>query len=743
MRKVVCMKSKIAIALLLAALAQREVFAAYQLLGNITEECLSDPSGIPFGTGSFTALVPKANEGYYKNADYATASKLEFHGLEITFVGYAAGSSIDPILNISSAQAHSQELIAVPEASQIAYFSAATGKSMKIDVCYFRKGIQSPDRALAIRVSELDAAPRKIEISSCRKLFVPDATYALTRPASKFGSVSHLPRETSPKWGFDGNYLYAFMDSEYEDYGDAEAVWRQRGWNSQFGPSNCFRVYSPNITLECQSNIVSGSSKEFIATTWWGVHSDQNGTVVKNCDINGFRNGISYWNANGGRIINNSVHFGSENDPTEHLQWDKKTSITLDSSHNNLIAGNLMELDDGMEGGIKLSASTGNVVEGNRVKSVAPAYAGVGIVNGSDGNKLIGNRLEGEDGAGLSIEGSSDNYAANNTILSGIIPETTYYEGQPYQKAGTSALDITEGNRNTIAYNDVHSAGPAFSLFNSSENSLRNNSFVSANGGILNLYSSKNTLTGNSISANYAYSDAMVVSSDNNLFVENRFYSEHNAGIRLSYAPYFALAGKFLDDGSVLSSDLVVHQAGTNNTFYKNTVTAPVWVADEDEQTENFLDLDGQGNSYYFANGTPAWEACEIYDTDGDGYADSGADLPFSNKTLGEVWLGHAQDWHPYTTRKAFLAEVQYPQEEKNFGPPRGAEENPAPANATTEETRQNGFAQEFSLDLQAHPAKPASAGSPICAAPLIALFVSLACAYGRGQKGISIKKVE
>ncbi len=83
----------------------------------------------------------------------------------------------------------------------------------------------------------------------------------------------------------------------------------------------------------------------------------------------------------------------------------------------------------------------------------------------------------------------------------------------------------------------------------------------------------------------------------------------------------------------------------------ENTIYADMWVYEDDCDFENVaFSENGKGNKYYFADGTPSWEVYDIRDTNGDNWADSGSDLPFSEEILGDVlWYGLGEDYHPFT----------------------------------------------------------------------------------------------
>lgn len=84
-------------------------------------------------------------------------------------------------------------------------------------------------------------------------------------------------------------------------------------------------------------------------------------------------------------------------------------------------------------------------------------------------------------------------------------------------------------------------------------------------------------------------------------------------------------------------------------TFTENTIKAGEWVYNEDDT--NVFDDGSKGNTYYDLDNTPAWTLFDIKDSNDDGFADTGANLPFSEAKIGSgKWNGLGQDNHPATT---------------------------------------------------------------------------------------------
>ena len=97
---------------------------------------------------------------------------------------------------------------------------------------------------------------------------------------------------------------------------------------------------------------------------------------------------------------------------------------------------------------------------------------------------------------------------------------------------------------------------------------------------------------------------------------------------------------------SASSSAASIKSSSTGNTFLNNSISGAMWV--NNSGSGNVFNSSSTGNRYYFANGSGAWTAFDLFDLDGDSWADNGASLPFGAATLGDYWPGNGADYHPY-----------------------------------------------------------------------------------------------
>jgi peptidoglycan hydrolase-like protein with peptidoglycan-binding domain len=127
----------------------------------------------------------------------------------------------------------------------------------------------------------------------------------------------------------------------------------------------------------------------------------------------------------------------------------------------------------------------------------------------------------------------------------------------------------------------------------------------------------------------------------------------YNAGFAIdavsSYSGDFSGNGEFelvesLNQNIGLDLDNVA-----DSSFTGNSIRAAQWVYGAGLENVSFNDNDS-GNTYYLLNGDGAWTILDIIDSTGNGYADSGANRPFSEAMLGTAyWEGEGQDAYPGT----------------------------------------------------------------------------------------------
>ncbi|MCK5476603.1 MAG: right-handed parallel beta-helix repeat-containing protein, partial [Candidatus Aenigmarchaeota archaeon] len=113
------------------------------------------------------------------------------------------------------------------------------------------------------------------------------------------------------------------------------------------GAEKCIEITANNVTLDCGGRTIDGINK----VNTYGIYSNQDMTVVKNCIVRDWNNGIVFYNANNGTIHNNEPYS------------NKANGILLKESKYNVLSDNNASYN---QYGIKLNDdSNGNEIKDN------------------------------------------------------------------------------------------------------------------------------------------------------------------------------------------------------------------------------------------------------------------------------------------------------------------------------------------------------------------------------------------
>ncbi|MEK7816703.1 MAG: NosD domain-containing protein, partial [Actinomycetota bacterium] len=260
-------------------------------------------------------------------------------------------------------------------------------------------------------------------------------------------------------------------------------------------------------------------------------------------------------------------------------------------------------------------------------------------------NALSGNKLYLLSSTGATISGNNASGVANSAI---------YFESS---------------SSNTIANNTANATTQsAFVLSSSSSSNLTGNTFISPTDALYMQASSSNNFTGNTATASTQRAIALFAASGSNSFTLNNA----TAGADAIYLAAGSSSNSFTSNIANASGSNAVHlhfgandnnrfvgntltagsggtaiygESGGSNTFLQNNISSGVWVNSND--ATNVFNNSTEGNIYYFANNTPAWQAFDIKDTNHDGWADTGSSLPLNATTVPPYWAGLGQDYFP------------------------------------------------------------------------------------------------
>lgn len=424
-----------------------------------------------------------------------------------------------------------------------------------------------------------------------------------------------------------------------------------------YSNTTCFTVAAPGVTLDCNGFSITGDNMsgmyapihdkpvEFI----YGIYSELDGTVIKNCVISNFGSGIRFEDVYNGLIFNSTVSSTAE----------MSDSIDIERS-SNINISNVKAYSD-KRAAIMLHESKFNSISDSTGKSRLDTGLSVWI---SD-NNLISNYTGSSAGSeGIWLQGSSNNIISNSVGISN-------YDGMSYMSDG---IAFTYGSDNNRLYNSIWKAKTGFgiTLSNSINNILDNCTGTSETGvadtqrgaGILLAWVTTGSIITNStaIGSPYSYGIFFDEKSANNTL----YGSTITAGSSPAVYLFGSLANRIIQNNirgrhaiSVQSSNYAVDQYNLrfpndtvqaycdNNVFLGNNITSDNWV--DNTGRGNIFNDSTHGNIYYFANGTPSWQVYNISDTDRNNYADVGSDMPFSKDKTGNNWAGIGADWHPYS----------------------------------------------------------------------------------------------
>jgi parallel beta-helix repeat protein len=260
---------------------------------------------------------------------------------------------------------------------------------------------------------------------------------------------------------------------------------------------------------------------------------------------------------------------------------------------------------------------------------------------------------------GGSSAGGSLPYSFNNTVYENTITGGEYSTG----------LYLDNEEDTTIRYNTISGVEVGVDIYDSSGTIMTGNTIRSERGRALILHQGS---YGSYITSNTFHSDSSencyfdgcgavyLGKTNGNVLKNNRLSAIDGTGLTVGYSN----DNEFTDNtiNPTGEGNYAIRMWGsTDNTFLHNSMTSDYWVNNEGggesiaaDGGGNYFNDETSGNRYYFADGAGAWTFFNITDTDGDGWANEGSDLPFSCNSVGycendfSYWIGDGEDWHPF-----------------------------------------------------------------------------------------------
>jgi hypothetical protein len=366
--------------------------------------------------------------------------------------------------------------------------------------------------------------------------------------------------------------------------------------------ANAITISAENITLDCQNFWINTT------TSGNGIYSNQFNTTIKNCNVNSSTAGIYITTTTFANINNTNVLSVGATGGTTPTSADG-IAILLTNVNFSIINNTLVD-----------SAS----------------YIGLGLVY-SGNNTIQGINATSNIWDAIYLGGSSDNSFKNISLYS-------------IHDYGIN-MDASSRNGFTNMVLDTYDSGMYIDLggYNNVSNTTINNTRGSAGYGIIfagaSTGTTNNKITNCSLTAGYG---AVNVGGTANTIEHSNLYTMANSPtIEIGYYNSNIFTNNTITGTTVIP---VISVYGNGNIFINNTIIGNNWTNDQGSNTHSNVVM---GNAYYFLDGTPSWDIYDISDTNGDGWADTGSDLPFDNSLAGAVWTGNGNDEHPWAAAAA------------------------------------------------------------------------------------------
>lgn len=323
------------------------------------------------------------------------------------------------------------------------------------------------------------------------------------------------------------------------------------------------------------------------------------------------------------------------------------SNVTVDCD-GNWIAGD----DTGT--GIYVEEASGTNIQNCNITDF---YYGIHLQNSSESQILYNSMnnmayFDEDEGIGLYMVGAHNNIIHYNNFTDDFYGFALYYSDN--NSIGYSSLNMVIGNfapafdgspGSFMATNPVPAGGY---MPDSVNNTVFQNNFTYGIIGVL-LYGENGTsIIDNNIAEVY-YGIAAIYSEQTNITGN---YIENGTEGDIPFVSGILLMGcneTNIDDNIINNSlDYAINIEETTNTVVlHNTIIGDYWVADD--TAGNTYNDETSGNYYYLANGSGAWTLFPVYDTNEDGWADTGPYLPYGETKTPDYWAGEGSDAHPYT----------------------------------------------------------------------------------------------
>ncbi len=383
---------------------------------------------------------------------------------------------------------------------------------------------------------------------------------------------------------------------------------------------SCFNINADNVVLDCNNNTLIGNADGS------GIRISGKGNVVQNCFIMNFDKGISSDASVDLMIRDNSITSSTNGE-----------GIYLNNVYNGSFISNSVS---GQGSGFFIFNGENVVLSSNSIisdtnKSYSNYFSNLKNVSFED-NTFIQSGYRFGNNYALYLENPEQFVIIDNDVLS----------------SSKTALWINGGNYVVMSDNQIQSSNsfPGFyatSLKNSyiSNNVLRGQPGLGAqlSGNLSNTNFSGNIIEGDVFGALVFYGGAHGGYFNNNIIMSSGDVPAINMYEDASSRDLIFYNNQITSNKNVSIS---INSASENNLFYNNFIRGLVWV--ENYNYLNNFSLNGNGNRYYFITGSGANSLFNLIDENGDHWADSGSQVPFSSESIPAYWVGEGNDSYPY-----------------------------------------------------------------------------------------------
>ena len=415
----------------------------------------------------------------------------------------------------------------------------------------------------------------------------------------------------------------------------------------------CFTISEENVTLDCNNYWINYSTDGEANTR--GIYSTEDNTTIKNCNIvdgnwsggEVGRSGIRYSTSHRGKIdnvtVNASTGYGVEISGSDYNNITN--SIFYSSSNTGIIlTGAESNNFSRVEGWTFVTAKGIGLYSGSiynifyHSKGFSYGSDGLYFASGANNNTLFnitgvstnshGIRIAGDNNIFENSSGSSNAGGMGISFNGG--DNNTFTDSNGTSISG-NGIGFSPGVNNVCTRcRGISGSGDGISFGGGDNNNVTDSIIMSTgnDGMYLTSDSDGNIFSGSTFISNGSDVIRFNTNSDNNIFYNNTFITE---------------------DGAAEMVD--ISSSSTNNTFYWNNFTETSgYYVNNDNETNQFNTTVGgvaQGNYYFNIS------AQEVYDSDSDGWGDSGAAYPLNDTNWPAKWNNLGADYGPYTTQEA------------------------------------------------------------------------------------------